>query len=76
MNLTPSEYNHMTEGMTADLVQMLIEKENLEFSDAISFVYNSDTYKALLKPESMFYYQSPGYVYSYLVNELKTGKMA
>lgn len=42
---------------------------------ALSLVINSDTYQRILNDDTQLYYQSPRYVYSFLDNELKTGKM-
>lgn len=38
-------------------------------------VYSSDTYQALQNPQTNLYFQSSGYVYAYLLAEIKTGKM-
>ena len=76
MNVTESEYKWMVELMTADLIRMLIERNGYSFTRAFEVVYNSDTYKALIRPETRLYFQSPGYVCSYLQNEIEIGKMA
>ena len=75
MTLTEGQFQYMVEAMTADLIRMVVEKENLSMPDAFDKVYNSSTYHNLLNPLSQLYYQSPGYVYSFLQAELKTGKM-
>ena len=75
MNITEAEFKWMVEMMTADLIQLVIERENYEFVRAFEVVYNSDTYRALIRPETTLYYQSPGYVFSFLQNEIRTGKM-
>lgn len=75
MNITEAEFKWMVEMMTADLIQLLIEREDYDFVRAFEVVYNSDTYRALIRPETMLYYQSPGYVFSFLQNEIRTGKM-
>ena len=51
MNITEAEFKWMVEMMTADLIQLLIERENYEFVRAFEVVYNSDTYRALIRPE-------------------------
>ncbi|MCQ2283327.1 MAG: hypothetical protein MJZ57_00340 [Bacteroidales bacterium] len=75
MNITESEFKWMVELMTADLIRLLIEREDYEFARAFEVVYDSVTYRALIRPETGLYFQSPGYVFSYLQNEIKTGKM-
>jgi len=60
----------MVEGMTSDLVQILMERRGLPMAKALDIVYKSATYEHLLNPETRLYFQSPGYVYSYLEDEL------
>ena len=62
----------MVEGMTADLIVMLIEREGYTTEKAVSAVYASHVYEALQDPRSALYYQSPGYVYSYLIEEINS----
>ena len=65
------DFQFMVEGMVSDLIQLLIERRGLTMTEAFDFVYKSKTYENLLNPETMLYFQSPGYVYSYLEDELK-----
>lgn len=65
----------MVEQVVSDMINMLIEKEGYTFTKAFETVYASDTYNALLKPATNLYSQSSGYVFSYLMSEIKTGKM-
>ena len=41
--------------------------------EAIGVLYNSDTFLRLQDKGTGFYYQSPGYVYSFLEHELTNG---
>lgn len=75
MKVSEEEYKWMVEQIVSDLINMLIERENYDLSRAFEIVYASDTYLALQKPETNLYSQSSGYVYSYLLSEIKTGKM-
>ena len=71
-----SEIDHMKLDMVTKLASLLMEEQpQLTMEQAISTVVNSDTYQRLQENESALYYQSPRYVYSFLVNELKTGKV-
>lgn len=71
-----SEIDHMKLDMVTKLASLLMEDQpQLTMEQAISTVVNSDTYLRLQEDESALYYQSPRYVYSFLVNELKTGKV-
>ncbi len=68
------------EQMTLDMVKnlaLLLQEDNpsLSMEQALSLVINSDTYQRILNDDTQLYYQSPRYVYSFLDNELKTGKM-
>ena len=71
MNISEQEFRFMTEGITSDLIQLLMDREHYTLPVAVNIVYNSNIYSALLRPSSGLYAQSSGYVYSYLVKELK-----
>ena len=71
MSITKEEFQFMVEGMVSDLIQILMERRNLSMPDAFDAVYRSKTYDNLLNPETRLYFQSPGYVYSYLEDELE-----
>ena len=75
MNVTQQEFEFMCHGMNCDLVALLMEREGMSMPEAFLVLYNSDTYKAYHNPQTKLFYQAPGYVYSYLENELKYGKM-
>ena len=72
MTLTENQFQYMVEGMTTDLIRLVMENENLSMPDAFDKVYNSRTYQNLLNPLSQLYYQSPGYVYLCLCAENET----
>lgn len=63
------DFQFMIEGMVSDLIQILMERRHLPMKDAFDIVYRSKTYDNLLNPETRLYFQSPGYVYSYLEDE-------
>lgn len=75
MNVNEKEYKWMVEQIVSDLIDMLIESEGYDFARAFETVYASDTYQALQKPQTYLYYQSSGYVYAFLLSEIRTGKM-
>ena len=70
MKLTASQIKMMQEDMYADLIQILMEKYGYTQDKAMDVLYNSDTFDRLQNAETGLYYQSPGYVYSFLSNEL------
>lgn len=72
-----SEIDEMKNDMVKELAVLLMEKDSsLSMDRALSLVFNSDTYQKILDEKTRLYYQSPRYVFSYLENELETGKIA
>ena len=72
MNISEQDFKFMTEGMTSDLIQLLIDRCHYTLPKATETVYASQTYAALLRPQTQLYYQSSGYVFSLLENEVAT----
>ena len=66
----------MQEALSVELVEMLMEEWHCGMEEALDMFYNSDTFDRLSNPSTGLYYQSAGYVYDYLRNELRTGKMS
>jgi hypothetical protein len=62
----------------AERLALLLIEDNPQMSleQALSTVFNSDTYQKIQNENTHLYSQSPYYVYSFLDTELKTGKMA
>ena len=50
-------------------------KEEKAEVEAIEVLYTSETFNRLQDDATGLYYQSPGYVYSFLQNELKIAKV-
>lgn len=73
MTLTDDQIKMMQEDMYASLVQLLMEKWDYSMEEAIGVLYNSDTFVRLQDKRTGLYYQSPGYVYSFLEHELTNG---
>lgn len=73
MTLTDRQIQLLQEDMTADLAQILMEKWDYSMEEALATIYNSDTFALLQDKRTGLYYQSAGYVYSYLDNELTLG---
>lgn len=71
-----SEQELMTLDMVKNLAWLLAEDNpSLSTEQALSWVINSDTYQRLLDAGTGLYYQSPRYVYSFLQNEFRTGRV-
>lgn len=61
--------------MVKNLSMLLMEHyTDLSMEQALNIVFNSDTYQKVLNKKTHLYYQSPRYVYSFLEEEIKTGK--
>lgn len=62
--------------MVKNLALLMVEKDpSLTMEQALSIVFNSETYQKMMDEETRLYYQSPRYVFSFLETELNTGKM-
>lgn len=68
--MSQEDFQFMIEGMVSDLIQILMERQGLSLTEAVDTVYQSKTYENLLNPDTRLYFQSPGYVYAYLQDEL------
>lgn len=76
MKLSEKQIQFMQEALSVELVGMLMEEWHCGMEEALDMFYNSDTFDRLSNPSTGLYYQSAGYVYDYLRNELRTGKMS
>lgn len=71
-----NEIEEMKADLVIELANMLMNNDvNISMEQALEYVFNSETYQKLLDNKTQLYYQSAGYVMSYLQNELLTGKM-
>ena len=71
-----NEKEQMKLDMVKHLALRLMDADSqLTMEQALSTVINSDTYLRLQDDATGLYYQSPGYVYSFLENELKTARV-
>lgn len=66
----------MKNDMVAKLAILLCES-NIATSeqDALCIVLNSETYQRLMDDKSGLFYQSPRYVFDFLIKELRYGKV-
>ena len=71
-----NEIEEMKADLVTELANMLMSNDaTISMEQALECVFNSETYQKLLDNKTQLYYQSAGYVMSYLQNELLTGKM-
>ena len=67
--------DYMIDSLAAELVLLVMEDLHVDFVTALDTVYNSDTFSKVANPRTELYYQSPLYIYSYLVHEIHNGVM-
>ena len=65
---------YLFEGISADVVRYLVERDGMDLPDAISTFHNSETFSKLEDFETGLYIESPAYVYDLLLSELKNGR--
>ncbi len=71
-----SEQAQMKMDMVKNLALLMVEKNpSLTMEQALSIVFNSETYQKMMDEKTRLFYQSPRYVFSFLETELNTGKM-
>ena len=72
-----NEKMEMMVDMVKNLALLLVEQNaDLTMEQALSMVFNSDTYRKVMDERTRFYYQSPKYVFAFLEEEMKTGKFS
>ncbi len=70
MNVSQVEFQNMKEDIVKDMISRLMEERGLSMQGAFDKVYNSRLFEKLSDPKTGLYFQSSGYVYSYLLDEL------
>ncbi len=70
MNVSQAEFQNMKEAIVKDLISRLMEERDLTMQEAFDKVYNSRLFEKLNDPKTGLYFQSSGYVYSYLQDEM------
>ncbi len=67
--------NYLFEGVSADVVRYLVERDGMDLPEAIATFHNSETFTKLEDPETGLYIESPAYVYDLLQSELKYARL-
>ena len=71
-----NEIEEMKSDLVKELASMLMRRDSqLTMNQALGLVFNSETYQKLLNDKTQLYFQSTGYIFSFLQQELETGKM-
>ena len=72
-----NEVMEMKAYMVNRLAVMLMQQyEGMSMQEALSMVFQSDTYQKMMDDKTRLYYQSPMYVFSFLEQELKLGRIS
>lgn len=66
----------LTECLTTELAEMLVEKYGWDVRKALDELYSSETFRRLCDPRTGLYNESAVYVFSYLENEMNSGIVA
>ena len=74
--MTQNDIKYMVEAFAADLAEMLSKEFDMTVSEALDALYNSETYSKLIQPATGLYFQGSNYVYSFLREELTSGRIA
>lgn len=70
MNISQAEFQNMKEEIVKDLIARLMEERGLSLQQAFDAVYTSRLFEKLSDPKTGLYFQSSGYVYSFLIEEI------
>lgn len=71
-----NDIQFLIECLAAELTEMLMEEYSWDMQRALDELYLSQTFERLNDPECGLYYESAVYVFSFLKNEIETGKIA
>lgn len=71
-----NEISEMKADMVKNLAILLMnQNKDMGMNEALAIVFNSDTYQKVMDDRAGLYYQSPRYVFSFLDNEIRNGKI-
>lgn len=74
--LTPEQIQLLKDELATELAGFLVDDFQLPPQEAIDMLYTSETFERLQDNATGLYYQSAGYVYSFLQNEIKNARVA
>lgn len=70
MKVSEAEFQNMKEDIVKDMISRLMQERGMSMHEAFDAVYNSSLFQKLNDPNTGLYFQSSGYVYSFLAEEL------
>ena len=74
--LTAEQIQLLKDDLCVELAGYLVDDFHYTPDEAIDVLYTSETFDRLMDDETGLYYQSAGYVYSFLQNELTKARVA
>lgn len=69
------DMQYQVECLAADLIGMLMEQYGWDMLKSLDVLYGSDTFAKVNDPKCGLYYQGSVYIFSFLKNEIETGKI-
>ncbi|MGA9213650.1 hypothetical protein [Kaistella sp.] len=72
--MNKEQFNAIFPNIIQDLVSLLMEKQNLDFENALVVLYDSELFEKLSEEETKFWYFSTEKLYEMWEYEQKTGK--
>lgn len=73
--LTAEQIQLLKDDLCVELAGYLVDDFHYTPDEAIDVLYTSETFDRLMDDETGLYYQSAGYVYSFLQNELTKARV-
>lgn len=70
------DIQYLIECLAVELTEMLMETYSWDMARALDELYRSETFKLVNDPKCGLYFESAVYVFSFLKNEIETGKVA
>lgn len=70
MNISQAEFRNMKEDIVKEMISRLMCDRGLSMQEAFDAVYSSRLFEKLNDPKTGLYFQAPGFVYSFLIDEL------
>ena len=74
MKVSEAEFQNMKEDIVKDMISWLMDERGLSIQEAFDVVYTSRLFEKLNDPKTGLYFQSSGYVYSFLKDELDSNE--
>jgi hypothetical protein len=73
--LTPEQIQLLKDDLCVEIAGYLVDDFHYTPKEAIDVLYTSETFDRLQDDDTGLYYQSAGYVYSFLQNELTKARV-